>query len=82
LLESRPATGRTHQIRVHAYALGHPLLGDILYDAPKTDLIARPALHAFSLTITHPLTQERLTFEAPYPDDFARALARLTPVLK
>ncbi|MGC1376691.1 MAG: RluA family pseudouridine synthase [Anaerolineales bacterium] len=79
LLASRPATGRTHQIRVHAYALGHPLVGDILYSAPQTDLIARPALHAFSLTITHPLTNERLTFEAPYPDDFARALARLTP---
>jgi RluA family pseudouridine synthase len=75
LLESRPATGRTHQIRVHAYALGHPLLGDILYSAPKTDLIARPALHAFSLTITHPVTNERLTFTAPYPPDFTTALA-------
>ena len=77
LLASRPATGRTHQIRVHAYALGHPLVGDILYNAPATDLIDRAALHAFSLTITHPLTNERLTFEAPYPNDFARALARL-----
>ena len=78
LLESRPATGRTHQIRVHAYALGHPLVGDILYGAPPTDLIARPALHAFSLTITHPVSGERLTFAAPYPPDFAQALARLT----
>lgn len=77
LLESRPATGRTHQIRVHAYALGHPLVGDILYSAPSTDLIARPALHAFSLTITHPLTSERLTFETPYPADFAAALSLL-----
>jgi RluA family pseudouridine synthase len=77
LIECRPATGRTHQIRVHAYALGHPLAGDILYSAPATDLIARPALHARSLTITHPLTQERLTFEAPYPADFATALSLL-----
>ena len=79
LLECTPATGRTHQIRVHAYALGHPLLGDTLYSAPKTELIARPALHALSLTLDHPLTGEYLTFEAPYPPDFASALARLAP---
>jgi RluA family pseudouridine synthase len=77
LLESIPATGRTHQIRVHAYALGFPLLGDILYSAPKTDLIERPALHAQSLTFTHPVGGERLTFEAPYPDDFKKALRQL-----
>lgn len=77
LMECRPATGRTHQIRVHAYALGHPLLGDTLYSAPKTDIISRPALHAFSLTISHPLTNERLTFEAPYPADFAQTLTFL-----
>ncbi|NWF63193.1 MAG: RNA pseudouridine synthase [Chloroflexi bacterium] len=46
LVEAQPLTGRTHQIRVHACALGHPLLGDILYSAPETKLIARPALHA------------------------------------
>jgi RluA family pseudouridine synthase len=79
LLECTPATGRTHQIRVHAYALGFPLLGDTLYSAPQTELIARPALHAWSLTLTHPLTNERLTFSAPYPADFAAALARLAP---
>ncbi len=87
LLECRPATGRTHQIRVHAYALGYPLLGDMLYGAaPLAGVqndgnesgIARPALHAFSLTITHPLTGERLTFSAPYPPDFAAVLMRLT----
>jgi len=77
LLESRPATGRTHQIRVHAYALGHPLLGDTLYSAPETNLIARPALHAFALTLTHPITGQRMTFSAPYPDDFEQALTRL-----
>jgi RluA family pseudouridine synthase len=74
LLEAELMTGRTHQIRVHAFALGFPLLGDILYSAPETEFIARPALHAYSLTLTHPQTNERLTFSAPYPADFETAL--------
>jgi RluA family pseudouridine synthase len=74
LLEAELMTGRTHQIRVHAYALGHPLLGDILYSAPETNLIGRPALHAYSLTFTHPQTNERVSFTAPYPPDFESAL--------
>jgi len=78
LVEAKPRTGRTHQVRVHAYALGHPLLGDILYSASETDLIARPALHAYSLTITHPNTQERLTFKVDHPEDFVSALKRLS----
>jgi 23S rRNA-/tRNA-specific pseudouridylate synthase len=78
LAEAVPMTGRTHQIRVHAFALGHPLLGDILYSAPETDLIARPALHAHSLSFDHPVTNERVTFTAPRPADFKNALARLT----
>lgn len=77
LVEAKPMTGRTHQVRVHAYALGHPLVGDLLYGASETDLIARPALHAFSLTITHPATGERLTFKSEYPDDFLNALKLL-----
>ncbi len=77
LLEASPMTGRTHQVRVHAYALGHPLLGDVLYSAPETNLIARPALHAYSLTFTHPTTNERVSFTAPYPEDFSNALERL-----
>lgn len=77
LLEAQLMTGRTHQIRVHAYALGHPLLGDILYGAPETEIIARPALHAHSLSFTHPQTGERLTFHAPYPPDFEHALKNL-----
>jgi RluA family pseudouridine synthase len=74
LLEARPMTGRTHQIRVHAYALGYPLLGDILYGAPESDLIARPALHAHSLSFTHPETNEKMTLIASYPKDFRSAL--------
>jgi RluA family pseudouridine synthase len=75
LVEAKPMTGRTHQIRVHAYALRHPLLGDALYGAEETEIIARPALHAYSLTIE--VNGERITFKASYPDDFRAALERL-----
>ena len=75
LIEAQPMTGRTHQIRVHAFALEHPLLGDTLYGAEETEIIARPALHAYSLSIE--VNGERFTFKAPYPDDFQAALERL-----
>ena len=74
LVEAKPMTGRTHQIRVHAYALGHPLLGDILYGAQETHLITRPALHAQSLSLIHPVTRERMKFTTPHPADFEDAL--------
>lgn len=74
LVEAKPMTGRTHQIRVHAYALGHPLLGDVLYNAQETWLITRPALHAQSLSFIHPVTNERMKFTAPRPADFENAL--------
>ena len=77
LVEAKPMTGRTHQIRVHAYALGHPLLGDILYSAKETWLITRPALHAQSLSLIHPRTNERMKFTAPHPADFDEALNNL-----
>jgi RluA family pseudouridine synthase len=76
LVEAKPMTGRTHQIRVHAYALGHPLLGDVLYSAQETWLITRPALHAQSLSLIHPVTNERMKFTAPHPADFEEALKR------
>jgi RluA family pseudouridine synthase len=77
LIEAMPMTGRTHQIRVHLYALGFPLLGDVLYSAPETDAIARPALHAYSLSFTHPSSNEIIKFQAEYPNDFASALKGL-----
>ena len=77
LIEAKPLTGRTHQIRVHAYALGNPLVGDILYGAEETNIISRPALHAWSLTFTHPISHERLTFKAEHPQDFDTALKLL-----
>jgi RluA family pseudouridine synthase len=77
LLEAQPVTGRTHQVRAHAAAIGFPLLGDVLYGAPLSDLIARPALHAYSLVLVHPFTGMSVSFEAPYPDDFRSALESL-----
>jgi RluA family pseudouridine synthase len=82
LLEAAPASGRTHQIRVHAYALGYPLLGETVYgdrlDGENSRLpIHRPALHALSLTFAHPVTGEILTYQAPYPEDFAKTLDML-----
>ncbi len=77
LVEAQLMTGRAHQIRAHAYTLGHPLLGDVLYGAEPSELIARPALHSYRLTITHPQTGQRESYIAPYPEDFAGALERL-----
>jgi tRNA pseudouridine32 synthase/23S rRNA pseudouridine746 synthase len=75
LLEATPETGRTHQVRAHAAALGFPLLGDTLYGAPETGLIARPALHAYSLKFE--FEGKPFSFTAPYPEDLVRTLAGL-----
>lgn len=61
-------TGRTHQIRVHMKYIGHPLYGDFLYN-PDYRFISRQALHSHRLCFLHPLTKERLQFEAPLPED-------------
>jgi 23S rRNA pseudouridine1911/1915/1917 synthase len=76
LLRARPQTGRTHQIRVHLAASGHPCLGDVLYGGKSDPGWARKgqALHALALTIGHPRSDERLEFIAPLPDDFNRFL--------
>ena len=68
-------TGRTHQIRVHAKYLGHPVVGDPVYGYKKQRFeLEGQLLHAFRLTLTHPRTGERMQFEAPLPDDFAHVL--------
>jgi RluA family pseudouridine synthase len=77
LIEARPETGRTHQIRVHLAALDLPLVGDVLYRSTDTALLPRTALHAGSIAFTHPITRESLQLSAPYPDDFRQALTQL-----
>ena len=68
-------TGRTHQIRVHAKYLGHPVVGDALYGYKKQRFALKgQLLHAYRLTLTHPRTGERMTFEAPLPADFLHVL--------
>lgn len=74
LLRVRPLTGRTHQIRVHMAAIGHPLFGDALYGS-LDDMLSRPALHSAYLSLRHPVTGETLELTAPLPDDLERFLA-------
>jgi len=78
LAEVRPRTGRTHQIRVHLSAVGHPILGDRAYgggggDASRLGL-RRPFLHAWRVSFVHPLTGGRVEAEDPLPPDLERAL--------
>ncbi|MDO4899607.1 RluA family pseudouridine synthase [Actinomyces sp.] len=71
-------TGRTHQIRVHMAAVGHPCVGDATYGADPALTahtgLRRQWLHATELTIAHPITGRRLTFNSDYPEDLAHAL--------
>ena len=69
LLRLRLHTGRTHQIRAHLAALGHPLVGDLLYGARTGAELGRPALHAAFLRLRHPVTGEALAFESPLPEE-------------
>jgi len=90
LLEVRPATGRTHQLRVHLAALGHPILGDRVYGRsrggpPSDPRLARAlaryaglALHARRIGFTHPGTGARVEFEAPRPAALERLLSDLS----
>ena len=75
MLRVRLETGRTHQIRVHLSAIGHPVYADPLYGTPVPD--HRLWLHAEKLSFAHPVTGGQLTFEAPIPPDLADAAKRL-----
>lgn len=71
-------TGRTHQIRVHAKHLGHPVVGDKVYGIKKQKFkLNGQLLHAFRLTFVHPSTLQTMTFEAPLPDYFKEILDKL-----
>jgi 23S rRNA pseudouridine1911/1915/1917 synthase len=78
LLECTLETGRTHQIRVHLAAIGHPVVGDSAYGgaagSPRMD---RPFLHAHQLAFAHPITGEPLAFEEPLPADLEQVLEEL-----
>ena len=83
LLDVKIETGRTHQIRVHFFALGYPVAGDILYarkDVKPPPNLKRLFLHARALTVTLP-NGERKTFEAPLPAELQEILAALKPKL-
>jgi len=87
LVEARPETGRTHQIRAHLAAIGLPLVADVLYQTLRGTASAqadwrdigggglqRVALHSRLIAFDQPITGKRLQFEAPYPTDFEAAL--------
>ncbi len=79
LVEVAPEHGRTHQIRVHLAAIGHPVAGDPVYGRGRgaPPCLGRQFLHAQRLAFHHPRTDERVELEAPLPQDLERALAEL-----
>jgi 23S rRNA pseudouridine1911/1915/1917 synthase len=76
LLRLRLETGRTHQIRVHLQAIGHPICGDPEYGTAGMLGLGRQFLHSAHLALDHPLTQARIEVASPLPPDLARALAK------
>jgi 23S rRNA pseudouridine1911/1915/1917 synthase len=78
LLRCRLETGRTHQIRVHLAAIGHPVVGDVAYGGARAGLaLDRPFLHAGRLAFDHPVTGRRVELDEPLPADLAAVLDRL-----
>lgn len=80
VVELHLLTGRTHQIRVHMSSIGHILVGDSLYGDTHSNLIDRQALHAYRLSLTHPITKERLDLRSSLPDDIQNLIQRLRSV--
>ena len=79
LLECSLETGRTHQVRVHLAAIGHPVVGDNRYGKGRPELrLGRPFLHAHSLDFDHPRTGARTSFSSPLPPELAAVLSELT----
>ena len=76
LVEAIPETGRTHQLRVHFAHIGHPIIGDDVYDQPS-DLIGRQALHAASLSIPLPYDGQEKEFLSLPPEDMVSAFKKL-----
>jgi 23S rRNA pseudouridine1911/1915/1917 synthase len=76
-VKCEPVTGRTHQIRVHLAALGCPIIGDATY-GEADERIARQALHAWRVSLTHPTTGARLAVEAALPADIRRLVSSLS----
>jgi 23S rRNA pseudouridine1911/1915/1917 synthase len=78
LIKLHPKTGRTHQLRVHLAAIGHPIVGDTMYGGRVLSLgefsFARQALHAYEIRFVHPGTLEAMTLHAPLPPDIRRLL--------
>jgi 23S rRNA pseudouridine1911/1915/1917 synthase len=89
LLKVKIETGRTHQIRVHMASLGHPVVGDALYGAPReirgksapTLSLSRNFLHSAELQFEHPRSGELLSFSTPLPQPLTEFLHRLNPSL-
>ena len=90
LLELKPETGRTHQLRVHMAAMGHPIAGDALYtmndtdyldwlhNPPPQDGLRRQALHSHQLQFSHPILKTVCTLTAPSPPDMAKFIKTMT----
>jgi 23S rRNA pseudouridine1911/1915/1917 synthase len=79
LLTCRLYTGRTHQIRVHLAAIGHPVVGDERYGGVRPGVsVGRPFLHAAALAFRHPVTGELLQLASPLPADLSAVLESLS----
>ena len=78
MVQARPQTGRTHQLRVHLASQGMPIVGDSMYgDSPNEDGVARLALHAYSLSFTHPSQNKTATYRQALPADMAAAMGAM-----